>query len=79
MKLQDGAACGYTLQGEDRFISEEEFEADKIGIFFMSPEAWSEIRRNIERQCLKNKNCKESQQRDDMEEFYSKMDSFSVL
>ena len=57
VRLIDGAACTYTLQGKDRDMNESEYKNQEIGEIFMRPESYGEIKKFILKQCKKSNKC----------------------
>ena len=77
VKLSDGAACTTTISQQMSRLTEEEFEQAKVGLFFMFEEEFAELRKNIEEQCLRNRNCRESRQREQGRQFFNTMEAMS--
>lgn len=75
IKAIDGGFCTWTIEGEDRDMTEMEFEAEKLGIIYMQGHSWAAIRKNIEEQCIKNKNCRDSRNAEKMQAFFDRLEN----
>lgn len=63
VRLKNGAACTYTLEGPDRNLTEEDFMTEQVGIIFMTPEEWVKIRNFIEEVCARRNMCNDNWER----------------
>jgi hypothetical protein len=52
-----GGACGYTLDGPDRDMTEEQYREQEIGQIYMSASSYSEIKKFILKSCRKSNEC----------------------
>ena len=52
-----GAACAYTIEGEERDISEADWLIMELGRISFTPESFTEFRRFIEKSCAMHKDC----------------------
>ena len=57
-RLQLGAACAYTINGEQRRLSEADWLDIRLGRISFSPEHYAEIRKFIEQTCAIHRDCK---------------------
>lgn len=53
----DGAACAYTVEGEERDLSESEWLEIELGRISFTPEGFSEFRKFIEISCAIHQDC----------------------
>ena len=67
-KLPDGAICGYTIDGTQRRMTNDEW--NKVGRFSMSAEAYGELKKFILKACEKNNECND----DEIEQFYDQFE-----
>lgn len=52
-----GAACAYTVEGEERDINEADWLAMELGRISFTSESFAEFRRFIEQSCAIHKDC----------------------
>jgi len=52
-----GASCAFTVEGEERDISEAEWLSIELGRISFTPESFTEFRRFIETSCAMHKDC----------------------
>ena len=57
VRLSVGAACAYTIEGEERDLSEAEWLSEELGRISFTPESFTEFRRFIEKSCAMHKDC----------------------
>lgn len=74
VRLSNGASCFYTLEGEEKRLTEEEFKQNEIGLFFMTPTTFGEIKKFILKICKKSKKCDYDHTKKRIEEFDSQLD-----
>lgn len=57
VRLSEGAACTFTIEGEERDINEAEWLSIELGRISFTPESFTEFRRFIEISCAMHKDC----------------------
>lgn len=67
-KLPEGAVCGYTIEGPQRRMDNEEW--NMTGRFSMSAKDYGELKKFILKACEKNNECNQ----DEVNEFYNQFD-----
>lgn len=64
IRLHRGAACTHTIKGSgrDRLLTEQQWQAIRLGRISMTPEAWARVRIFIENVCARKGACNDDWQ-----------------